>query len=749
MTRTHYYQTVRDPRPAIDWRAGLTQLAFGLALALVAARCMTLETIRDPFDVNVGSPSIPLGAGADTAIVLDLLCCLPAILALTRRCLDKTYRLRSSWSLALILPLAVWMAFSAKWADDKFACIISTCNFVAAMALLWAMAQLVRSWMRLRMVAALAFGLLLVFLVQGFYYKFVDMPTMLEQQSKLLQQQGFDPHSFNGIQFARKITELIGFNSSANSFAGMVVLFLTIALGVALQRIKDRDDPGWTVALALSAPLAIWLLILTKSKAALVMPVLVVGLLAILWKYHGRLARQSKRWFWIGAGIVTLAIFAAVGHGIYHHSLPTDSLNFRWRYWVASWRMFLRHSVRGVGWENFGPQYLRDRLPAASEEIHDPHDFIVRFFVELGSIGGILMLAWLGRLWWELTRPIAPPAIVSPVSRKPQMGQVLFLGSIAVGAILINVFATIDLNQNGSYIFIALFKELLYLCALVIGLMVVSLRTLENPQVDQRAAPWLLYGILIGIGIFLIHNLIEFSMFEPGPMCLLAVLMGSALGVRLANPTVRIPGISKPAIACLAAAGIIWLSAANWIAVPVIRAEAAAHRGDEKLRAGDLQAASEEYGYAATILPINADYAFRAARALHLSIGPPAPLTDPEQIDRAIRLRPQIQTWYDLAIDEDPAFLGAYHLRAVFDLQTQDAKDMISDYEHVMDLNPNEVSLRLEYADGLRMMHLLPEAKKQYELALKYNDQLDKAEPKRLTPQRVAEIEREIASLPD
>ena len=52
----------------------------------------------------------------------------------------------------------------------------ATGNFIAAMALLWAMAQLVRSWGRLRIVAAVAYGLLLVFLVRGFYYKFVDMP---------------------------------------------------------------------------------------------------------------------------------------------------------------------------------------------------------------------------------------------------------------------------------------------------------------------------------------------------------------------------------------------------------------------------------------------------------------------------------------------------------------------------------------------------------------------------------------------
>ncbi len=294
MTKTHYYQAVRDPRPTIDWRAMLTQAAFGMGLALVAARCMLLETIRDAYEIRVGSTLIPRGPGPDTSLLFDLLCCLPAILVLVRRSLDKTYTLRWNGSLVLIFPLSLWMAASVYWADDKFAAIISTCNFLAAMALLWAMSQIVRSWMRLRIVAAVAFGLLLVFLVCGFDYKFNQMPLMIENQAQLLKQQGFDPKSFGGMLFAKKFDELMGFNSSANSFAGLVILLMTIGVGVAIQRIKDRDDPAWAVALGISFPLAIWLLFYTRSKAALVMPVLVIAVLAMLWKWHGPIARNPR-----------------------------------------------------------------------------------------------------------------------------------------------------------------------------------------------------------------------------------------------------------------------------------------------------------------------------------------------------------------------------------------------------------------------------------------------------------------------
>jgi hypothetical protein len=247
--------------------------------------------------------------------------------------------------------------------------------------------------------------------------------------------------------------------------------------------------------------------------------------------------------------------------------------------------------------------------------------------------------------------------------------------------------------------------------------------------------------------VFLIHNLIEFSMFEAGPLCLVGVLFGSALGIRLENPPVRKPHV-PPAIGVTLAIGILlWLAALNWIAVPVCRAEAAAHAGDDKLRAGDLLAASDEYGYAWSLVPYNADYAFRAGRALHFTIGPEKPLTDARLIDNAIRMRSRIMSWYDVAIERNPSFLTAYHFRAVFELQENEPVSMVADFDKVMELNPNEVSLRLEYARDLQLLDMDAEARKQFELALKYNDLLDKDEPKRLSADEIAEIKSEMAVL--
>src|SRR5688500_17864927 len=72
-----------------DRWAWLTHAAFALSIGLVIARATILEIFRNPADVVPGGGPEPRGAGATTTLLLNLLCCLPAILVLARRVLDR------------------------------------------------------------------------------------------------------------------------------------------------------------------------------------------------------------------------------------------------------------------------------------------------------------------------------------------------------------------------------------------------------------------------------------------------------------------------------------------------------------------------------------------------------------------------------------------------------------------------------------------------------------------------------------
>jgi O-antigen ligase len=744
-----------ERKKIVDWPARITHAAFFLALAVVAARCTILEGYREPFDVSPGTSPYPSGPGAGTKIALDLLCILPAILIILRRAIDPTYRLRWNKVFIPIAELTTWMLLSIIWSNDQFAALMAGADFLAAMAILWAMTQLVRSWRRLRVVAALAFGLLLVYLVGGFYYKFVELPdlvrTFQENKTQILTERGMTPGSFAATQFEHKIVdqELLGlFNTSENSLAAVVVLLATISAGAGIQRLVNKDDPAWALAIAAALAAAAVLLVYTHCKAAIVTPILSAIFFVVIWRYRKRLASESKRIYWLGVGAVSLAIFAVIGHGLVHHSLPSSSLNFRWRYWVASWRMFQRHPILGVGWENFPAHYLADRLPAASEEIRDPHNFLVRFLVELGIVGGILAIAWMLRLWWGLTRPITPPPPM-PAGKKSSQPRIGLLLGLAAAVIALNILASLDFSQSASFLIVELMKRTLFFCALAAGMLTIGLRSLTQPDLDDRPAPWILYGILISLGVFLIHNLIEFSLFEPGPLCLFGLLAGAALGARQPNVAMIVSterdGSPAKFWAATAGVAILWLAGFFGIWLPVARAESTAAVGDDALRAAKYSDASLHYEAAFDLAPYNADYAFRAARALHIGAAATQSSNNSQPMPRELQL--QILALYSTAIQHNPTNITFRLARASFAMLIHDGSQAIADYQKAITLNPNDVSIRRQYARALQSLGKNQEAAEQLQNALDADNQLDPAEPKRLTPDQRNTIEAQIEQL--
>ena len=741
-----------DPTEAPSWPAWLTRAAFVLAVALVLARATMLETIRNPLDVNPGSEAIPRGPGAGTGIVLDLLCCVPALLVLARRLLDHTFSLRWRWSFAPLALLGAWTVASTLWAGDRFAALVGGMHWLCAGVFLWSAAQLVRDWTHQRLVAAACTGLLLVQVGQGLYHRYVEHPDLVEswraQREEIIRQRGWDPDSFIARQFEKRVLsgEMMGFNSSPNSYAAVLVLLTFVAAGVAVQRLADRDGPAWAAAPAAAAALGLLVIVLVNSRTALGTAALGAATLAAVGVLRRPLGRHPRAAYALGGAAVVLAAAAVVGHGLYHGTLFHDSLTFRWRYWVAGATIFAQHPIVGVGWENFGAHYLAHRLPIAAEEVKDPHNFIVRFATELGAVGLVLVLAWLARLWWDLTQTRLPPAAADDAAedRSETAGlrfetrrdsqPLAVIAAIGLIGVTINLQASVDWDQSAAYNALEVMRRLGFLCLFVIGAALTAIRPSQQVETDDRPAPWVVYAVLVGLGLFFLHNLVDFSLFEPGPMFLFALLCGSALGMRAAADPARRGTGSRAAVAtALAGAAAAWLLGFV-VAVRVGPAEGAADAGDEALRTLSPGVAADHFARAAERVPFNADYAFRAARAaLAHPAADPAPAL----------------TWLDRAIAADPNRPQYWLHRAYARLRTRspDVAAVRADYEQALRLDPNNVDVRLEYAEVLRRFGDPAAAAEQYRLALHYNDLLSPDEPKRLPPARVDEVKRAVAEL--
>ncbi len=221
---------------------------------------------------------------------------------------------------------------------------------------------------------------------------------------------------------------------------------------------------------------------------------------------------------------------------------------------------------------------------------------------------------------------------------------------------------------------------------LVAGMAIAGVRSLEGESVDDRPCPWVLYGMLAALGVFMLHNLLDFAMSETSPLFLFALLAGSALGVR--QPSLA--GHKRHtgwAIGWLCGASIAWVAVLVSVAAPTIAGESAGAEGDAAMREGRFDLAARSYNEAGRSQPLDADHTYRAAVAM---------------IRQGAR-RNQVVGYLELAIQKDP-YAGQYHL-ALARYQRQhpggDGALIREEYEEAIRLNHASVPLRLEYAEAL------------------------------------------------
>jgi O-antigen ligase len=750
-----------------------TRVASVLMLGVMVARATTTDVVREAWAATPGSPAGGSGAGPCTSLVLDLLSAVPALLVLARRAFDRDYRLvarRSHW---LLLGLAGWMAASAGWADDRFAAVVSAGSFIGGACLLWAASQLVRSWDRLRVVAAVALGLLLALAAHTILYRFNDQAELKhfweENRQQFLHDRGWAEGSFAAVQFEHKITsgEQAAFFTSANTLAAVGVLLLFASLGLGVQRALDDRDPRWLALSAVGVAAGCWVLWVGQSKTSIVTPVIGVTLLGAWWVRRQWLAgrfdtsppgfdviptvpstaakpvapapaptgatdtdRGAVATFAVAVAGLTVVAVGVVGWGVAHHGLfPghfSNSLDFRWKYWTASAGVFGERPVLGVGWANFGQHYLAHRVPDAAEEIQDPHNFLVRFATELGTVGLLLAVGWLLGLAWELTRAAADPA--SP-AEPTTPARVSVIGWVAGVGFVIGAVAAVDFSGNPVDVLVLLMRPALLLLAVALGGIAGAMRSPHERAVDGRPGPWVFAGIVVALGLFLVHNLIDFGWFEPGAMAAFMVLAGSALGV---TPTVeRQPAPRAAAVGGLALATAAWAAVAVLVAVPIGLADQLAGAADELIRtarpnqpadvAAAYRRASAGYAAAADLVPYDAQLWSRAAETAYLGGD-----------------RRDAQQWVSRAIDTDPRLIQARLLDGRLRSTTGDGTGLRAAYDAAVRLDPDDVPIHLEYADALDHLGDHRAAAAQYRAALAANDALPKGEPRRLSADDVA-----------
>lgn len=173
--------------------------------------------------------------------------------------------------------------------------------------------------------------------------------------------------------------------------------------GVALQLRRWRLASVAVICTVLFATCLVGAcLILTKSRSgciAAALGILVVGVMA--WT-TGRIGWKVAVLAVGVLGAIVAAAIAVKGLDIEFLTESLKSARFRSQYWHGAWKIIGEHPLWGCGPGNFQTTYPRFKLPDASEEVADPHNFLMEVWATAGTPAAVALVAMLGGYFWTV-----------------------------------------------------------------------------------------------------------------------------------------------------------------------------------------------------------------------------------------------------------------------------------------------------------------------------------------------------------
>ena len=259
--------------------------------------------------------------------------------------------------------------------------------------------------------AALAVGLA----GYGIYQYAYELPaTRAEYRrnpEKVLREAGLDVASDPALlrRFEDRLNspEPIATFALTNSLAGLLAPWLVFLAGIGAAGWPSGGNASRRfriarAAVAFSAALVAGCLILTMSRSAYLATALGLVVLA-----GGAMRSWRRKWLVLAGGGVVLGALAvaAVATGGVDASVFTQagrSLGVRLHYWRATAAMIAEHPWLGVGPGNFQAEYTRYKLPQASEEVAEPHNFVLEVWATAGALALFALAVVLGQLIYRV-----------------------------------------------------------------------------------------------------------------------------------------------------------------------------------------------------------------------------------------------------------------------------------------------------------------------------------------------------------
>ena len=559
---------------------------------VLLALCLSVIALRAMITEGPGTQSAASGAHLDDNIyslsISAVLICSFVAWFIASFCSKRfSYRLTGlEIGLCLFIIAAIVGIFAAA---NKRAAITHFATLLAPILMAVLLVQLLDSHIKLKLLLVVIATLGVVHAYQSAEQYFVSNQMTIEQYEQnreaVLRPLGIEPGTFAQFLFEHRLYTkgVRGFFMTRNSAGSFALLASFAAIGLFVDKFKNRktDASGHLrlVICGIAVAVVIFGFVITRSRGAIVASFAASGMF-IVYLLFGNWVKKYRK----GIFVVCLLLFVTVcgvivRYGVVHGRLPGgNSMLVRWQYWSGAAQIYADHPVTGIGGGNFGNFYTHYKNPSALETVADPHNFVLSILTQYGPLGLIGFLAVVSLPLWRASSGQPQIPSLKDKKRSPAYTKLTIPFLIVISAALLLIRPVLSpmpdagsLEERYAGIIV---MYIIPVIVFIVGFLLITAGRISNKADYMNIS---LAGLFCGCLGLLIHNLIDFAIFEPGVFTAFCAVMASMVALNYHQKTrqklVRKPALSSKVLAAMGGLAVIMVFL-NYAFVPVAKAGA-------------------------------------------------------------------------------------------------------------------------------------------------------------------------------
>jgi O-antigen ligase len=405
---------------------------------------------------------------------------------------------------------------------------------------------------------------------QYFFSNKMTIEQYVQNREAVLKSLGIGPDSFAQFLFEHRLFTkgVRGFFTTSNSAGSFALLAIFAGIGLFVDKFRNRTDdasgPVRLVICGIGVLIVVFGFFITRSRGAMAAAFAASGMF-MMYLLFGNWIRKYKKVIFIICVLLFIAVVCIVVRcGITHDRLPGgNSMLVRCQYWRGAAQMYADHPVTGVGGGNFGSFYTHYKSPSALESVADPHNIVLSIITQYGPLG---LLGFLAVFSLPLCRASSGRSgIPSPKDKKSARAytKLTIPLLIVISAALLLVRPVLSpLPDTGSpeerYAGIIV----LYIIPVIVFnvgclLLIAGRVSIKDDYINIAAAG--LFCACLGV---LIHNLIDFAIFEPSVFTIFWAVMASIIAMdyhrKSRQQLVRKPALFSKLLVAVGGLVLIW-----------------------------------------------------------------------------------------------------------------------------------------------------------------------------------------------